>query len=137
MNGKEQQAQPTVRRATPDLLYIPLVPFVTVGVAALLIGIVASFWVGASLLALGLGLSVVIGYWATRRGDTLVVALALLVFWLPFHTTFSRLNVSPQEIATYGICLEAAVLDRRGVRHWVAELTSTIPIAARFVIVLF
>ncbi len=78
-----------------------------------------------------------IGYWATKRGDTLVVALVLLVFWLPFHTTFSRLNVSPQEIATYGICLVAAVLDRRGVRHWVAELTSTIPIAARFVIVLF
>ncbi len=52
MNGRKQQAQPTVRRATPDLLYIPLVPFVTVGVAALLIGIVAKL-LGGRIAARG------------------------------------------------------------------------------------
>lgn len=135
MSGRRHMPQPVT--ATSPMFYIPVAGFLLVGLVSLLIGVVSSIWVGTLLLAIATGISIIIGYWSSRRGDVLVVALALLVFWLPFHTTASTFNFSPQELATYGICLLAAIFDRRGIRRWVKDFVATVPIAARFALVLF
>jgi O-antigen/teichoic acid export membrane protein/O-antigen ligase len=125
--------------ATPPrpALYIPVAGFILVGIVALLVGFVSNFWVGATLIAIAVSLSVAVAVWVSRRFDALVAALALVVFWLPFHLTVTRFNISPQELATYGIALTAAVSDRRGIRRWLGSVLDSIPVAARFAMVLF
>ena len=86
---------------------IPVKLLLLIGILALVIGIVASQWVGVALVIVALCVTYAIGAWAGRRGDALVVAVAILLFWMPFQTTVSRLDVSPQEISVTSSALFA------------------------------
>ncbi len=127
---------PSVAPPRPAL-YIPVAGFILVGIVALFVGFVSNFWVGATLIVVAASLSVAVATWVSRRFDALVAALALVVFWLPFHMTATRFNISPQELATYGIAVTAAVSNRSGIRRWLGGLLGSIPVAARFAMVLF
>lgn len=135
MSARRQSSR--VGMTASPTLYIPVAGLLLVGLIALLAGLVSSIWVGATLLVIAVCVSIVVGYWASKRGDALVVALALLLFWLPFHTTASRFNLSPQELATYGIFIVAALFGRRGLRKWLSDFAASTPVIARFAIVLF
>ncbi len=102
-----------------------------------MIGIVASQWVGVALIIVALCVTLAIGAWAGRRGNALVVAVAILLFWMPFQTTVSRLDVSPQEISVYAICTVCALFDRRGVWQWSKDLFTTTSAFMRLAILVF
>ena len=91
--------------------------------------------IGAGLLALGA--SVVVGTLAYRHGGALVSVVALLVFWLPFNTTFTRFGIGPQEIAVYAILLLIVILDPRPIRRSLAVLVASFSPVARYALLVF
>ncbi len=116
---------------------IPVRLLLLIGILALVIGIVASQWVGVALVIVALCVTYAIGAWAGRRSDALVVAVAILLFWMPFQTTVSRLDVSPQEISVYVICAVCALFDRRGMWQWSKDLFTTTSAFMRLAILVF
>ncbi len=94
---------------------------------ALMLGVISAFSLAVAVIALGIFITLIVGWWARLHGDALVVAITLLVFWAPFHTTISRFNLSPQEVAVYFIILACLMLDRQGVWGWVKALFTSVP----------
>src|SRR6185437_14053809 len=88
---------------------------------------ISAFSLAAALIAFAACLTLIVGWWAQSRGDALVVAVALLVFWAPFHMTVSRFNISPQEVAVYFLILMCLMLERQSMRAWVKDCLSSIP----------
>lgn len=95
--------------------------------AAVALGAASAYSLVVAVLALALCLTVVVVWWARRQGDALVVAVALLVFWAPFHTSVSKYNLSPQEIGVYFIIFACVMLDRRGVWDWIKRFAAATP----------
>jgi O-antigen/teichoic acid export membrane protein len=111
--------------------------FVAGGVAFLL-GALSAVSPAVALIALAISITLIVGWWAAARGgDALVVAVALLVFWAPFHTTVSQFNLSPQEVGVYFILLACLMLDRRGLWNWLLSFIFSIPLVSLIAIGLF
>src|SRR5581483_6749950 len=69
--------------------------------------------------------------------NALVVALALILFWLPFHTTISRFGISPQEVAVYGTWLVGLFLSPQGTRRWLWSVLRSWSPFGQFLLLIF
>jgi O-antigen/teichoic acid export membrane protein/O-antigen ligase len=116
---------------------IPVKVLLGVGVVVLALTLAATVWVGVALIVLALFISVCITLWIRDRHDLLVTVVALLLFWMPFQVTFTRVNVSPQEITVYIVCLVAALFERRGIARWVGSLLSSASAVMRLLCLVF
>lgn len=118
---------------------IPVGVLLATGAIALLFALAASVWVGVALIVLALCMTAGVVAWARARarGDALVTAVAILLFWMPFQVTISRFNVSPQELGVYIICVVAAIFDRRGIWRWIKELFTSTTLWMRLAILVF
>ncbi len=110
---------------------------VVAGLGALLLGALSSFAPALAIIALAVFITIIVGGWAQLRGDALVVAVTLLVFWAPFHTTISQFNLSPQEVAVYFIILACLMLERRGIWGWVKTFFTSVPRISQIAIGVF
>lgn len=135
MGGKKHSK--ISRSLNPADGIIPVGLLLVVGMIALLLAIAASVWVGAALIAIALCLSVCVMLWARDQGGLLVAVVAVLIFWMPFQTTFSRLNIAPQEIAVYSICIVGALFEGPSIRQWIRNLFTSVSGFMRLAILLF
>lgn len=110
---------------------------VVAGLGALLLGALSSFEPALAIIALAIFITIIVGWWARLRGDTLVVAVALLVFWAPFHTSVSQFNLSPQEVTVYFVILACLMLDRRGIWGWLKAYFTSVPRVSQIAIGVF
>lgn len=125
------------RRLAPADGIIPVGLLLAVGILALLLAIAASEWVGAALIVFALCLSVCVILWARSQGGGFVAVVAVLIFWMPFQVTFTRLNISPQELGVYGICLVGALFEGPSILQWIRELFTSVSGFMRLAILLF
>lgn len=106
-------------------------------IGALALGTLSAYALPVAVITLAMCLTIMVALWARARGDTLVVAVALLVFWAPFHTTISRFNLSPQEVAVYLIILACLMLDRQGIWSWITRFFASVPRVSLVALALF
>lgn len=128
------------RRLAPAEGVIGVIPvglLLAVGILALLLAIAASTWAVVALIVIAICLSVCIMLWARDQGGLLVAAVAVLIFWMPFQTTFTRLNITPQELGVYGICIVGALFEGPSVRQWLRDLFTSVSGFMRLAILLF
>ena len=111
--------------------------FLLAAAGALGAGGLTIFVPAAGLITLALCISLAIVMWTSRRSDPLVVGLALVLFWLPFHTTVSRLGISPQEVAVYGMWLFGVLLSPLGIRRWLLQVITSLSTLMQLAFLLF
>ncbi len=121
---------------TPRL--VPPVPLLVAGLLVLALGLLASWWISIAVVAIATCATIVVVWWARSRGmNPLVIAVSLLLFWMPFATTISRFNIGPQELGVYGVCLACALFEPRGARRWIVDLLTSVSVPFRLLIGLF
>jgi O-antigen/teichoic acid export membrane protein/O-antigen ligase len=130
---KAAEASPTAPRST-------VLPFVVIAGLAIS-GFVASFaearFPAVALVVFIISITAWVWHWASSRGDILVTALALVLFWLPFNVTATRFGISPQEIAVYGIFIIGAFLAPQGTRAWLGEILQSFSAGAKLALFIF
>ncbi|MFI5274868.1 MAG: O-antigen ligase family protein, partial [Ktedonobacterales bacterium] len=106
-------------------------------IAAFALSIVSAVASSVGILIVGVCISLLIVYWARARGDALVCALAVLVFWMPFNVTFTRFGISPQEIGLYVVIAACLVFSPHGPIRFVAGLFASLTVFARLALLVF
>lgn len=116
---------------------VPIRWFFLATAGALGLGSLTILWPAAGLITLAICISLAVIIWTSRRSDPFVSALALVIFWLPFYTTVSRLGISPQEVAVYGIWVFGAMLSPLGIRRWLLGVITSLSTLAQLIFLLF